>query len=298
MDFIKSLRVFKSVADFRSFSKTSEKLEMPKSAVSDYVLSLEKNIGTKLFHRTTRRVSLTQDGIEFYDKAQIILNLCEDATNQFNSPKNQVSGRLRIDMPIGIAQKLLIPKIPLFLDANPNLKLELSATDRPTDVIQEGFDCVIRIGQPHSNNLGCRKIGEIPVINAAAKKYMEKFGNIRELSDLENHYLVDYDTQFGPHNAVFEYIDCSEVRQVRMNSLIRVNNTIAYQSACLAGLGIIQNPITGLKEYLLSGELIRILPNFEPPPLSISVITPQKYNIPKRTMVFIEWFESLMPEYI
>ncbi len=298
MDFFKSLRIFKSVADFRSFSKTSEKLEMPKSAVSDYIQGLEKRLGARLFHRTTRRVSLTQDGIEFYDKAQEILNLCEDATNQFNVSKNQISGRLRIDMPIGIAQKLLIPRIPLFLENNPNLKVELSATDRPSDVTQEGFDCVIRIGQPQSINLGCRKIGEIPVINVASKKYIEKFGFIKQLSDLESHYLIDYDTQFGPHNAVFEYMDGSEVRQLGMNSLIRVNNTIAYQSACLAGLGIIQNPITGLKEYLASGEMVRILPNLEPPALPIWILTPQKYNIPKRTMAFIDWFESLLPAYL
>lgn len=298
MDFLKSLTIFKAVADLHSFSKAADRLQTPKSAVSEYVSSLERQIGTKLFNRTTRRVSLTQNGIEFYESAHAILLLCEDTINQFKPNKSQISGRLRIDMPIGLAQKLIIPKIQEFMQMYPNLKLELSSTDRSTDVIQEGFDCVIRSGHNLSVNLGCRKIGAIPVINVASKNYLDRFGPLSDLKDLEHHFLIDYDTEFGPHDPVFEYWDGFEIRKIRMNSLIRVNNSIAYKSACLAGLGIVQSPITSLREFLMSGEVIRILPDFEPPPLPISILTPQKYHIPKRTIAFIDWFESLLPKYL
>lgn len=297
MDKIKSLEIFKKVADYRSFTKAADEMEMPKSAISAHIARLEDEIGVKLFFRTTRMVNLTHHGIEFYERAQNILFDFDEAFTQYKNGHEKISGKLRIDMSIGLASKLIIPKLSEFMEKYPNLTLELSSTDREVDVIQEGFDCVLRVGSKQNLGLGQKIIGEKPMVNCASKTYIEKYGAIEKLEDLSKHFLVDYDTKFGPPNAVFEYQFGKETREINMQSKIRVNNSISYSLACRAGFGIIQVPFAGVRDYLQSGELVRILPEYEPSPLIITLITPQRRNIPLRTQVFIDWVESLMPEY-
>lgn len=297
MDKIKSLEIFKKVADYKSFTKAAYEMAIPKSAISAYIASLENEIGVKLFYRTTRTVNLTQHGIEFYERAQNILFDFDEAFTQYKNGREKISGKLRIDMSISLASKLIIPKLSEFMEKYPNLSLELSSTDREVDVIQEGFDCVLRVGNKQNLGIGQKIIGEKPMVNCAARLYIEKYGKIEKLEDLSQHYIVDYDTKFGSPNAVFEYQVGKETIEIHMKSKIRVNNSISYTLACRAGFGIIQVPYAGVREYLQSGELVRILPDYEPSPLSITLLTPQRRNFPLRTQVFIDWVESLMPEY-
>lgn len=297
MDILKSLEIFKKVADFQSFSRAANDLETPKSAVSAQIAKLETNLGVRLFNRTTRHVSLSQNGRDFYEIAQRLLFDADEALNYFKHNNEKIQGILRVDMPLGMASNLIIPKLADFIAIYPNLSLDLSSTDRVVDVVNEGFDCVIRVGLQHNLGLGNRVIGQMPIVNLASAEYLQKYGEINELSDLKNHYLVDYDTEFGASNSVFEYQEGNVLKSVAMNSKIRVNNSTSYQSACIAGFGIIQTPMAGLLANITNSKLRRILSNYEPKPLNITLLTPTRRNIPLRTQVFIDWVESLMPEY-
>lgn len=297
MDIIKSFEIFKKVADLQSFTMAADELNLPKSVVSAQISKLEEHLGVRLFFRTTRKVSLSPNGQDFYERAQNILADCDEAFNYFKPDNEKISGRLRVDMALGMASKLIIPKLSEFMNNYPNINLEISSTDRNVNIIEEGFDCVLRVGYSDAPFLGCRIIGKKPIINLVSNQYIEKYGQVNNLDDLQNHYLIDYDTQFGVPNAIFEYAVNGQVKHINMRSKIRVNNSIAYRLACIAGFGIIQCPIAGVRDDIAQGNLKRILVGYEPLPLNIYLITPQKRNIPKKTKVFIDWVESLMPEY-
>lgn len=297
MDLMKSLEVFIKVAELSSFSNAADDLGMPKSAISTYVSSLERDLGARLFLRTTRKVILTNEGREFYQKAEKLLFEADELKAFFKDEKEKVSGILRIDMPVGMARKLVFPKLNEFLDKFPNLRFEISSTDRMVDVLYEGFDAVIRIGGEVGNIYGHKLIGNKPVVNCISPNYAEKYGIPTSIKDLHNHMIINYSLDFSQPNPVFEYLDGKEAKQVRLMSKVTVNNSISYISACLVGQGICQTPYRGVKEYIDNGQLIRILSDFEPAPLPIYFISPQKRNIPRRTIAFLDWIEGMMGEY-
>ena len=151
MDKIHAMQLFVRVAELESFSRAAETLTLPKGSVSRQIQALENRLGTQLLHRTTRRVSLTQDGMVYYERAKDLLANLDELDGMFLHDPSSISGRLRVDMPVAVARNLVIPKLPAFLQHYPGIELELSSSDRLVDVIREGFDCVVRveIGRAH-----------------------------------------------------------------------------------------------------------------------------------------------------
>ncbi len=297
MDFQKSLLIFKKVADLKSFTNAADDLELPKSVVSASIARLEAKIGTRLLLRTTRQVQLTTDGSAFYERAEKILFDANELETMFRHSSEKIGGILRVDMPIGMAGKLVLPNLWEFVEKYPRLMLELSSTDRNVDIVYEGFDCVIRVGKNSDHNAGIRELGKKPVINCISKTYADKYGIPKSLADLKNHYVVDYALRFTEKNPCFEYYDGNKTMEMPMKHIISVNNSVAYHSACLAGFGIVQIPYIGVKELIETGVFIEILPEHKPLPMPIYFLTPQKRNLPARTRAFLEWLETKMDEY-
>jgi len=160
MDRIQPLRVFARVAEMRSFTKAADSLGLPKASVSAQVQALETEIGARLLHRTTRQVQLTHDGLSFYERAKDIIADLDELTGTFKSAGSQLAGRVRVDMPSRMARLDIIPRLPEFFAAYPNIHLEIGATDRYVDLVHEGYDCVIRSGKLPDSNLIARQIGE------------------------------------------------------------------------------------------------------------------------------------------
>ncbi len=297
MDFQKSLMIFKKVADLKSFTNAADDLELPKSAVSAAIARLEQKLGTRLLLRTTRQVQLTPDGSSFYERAEKILYDAHELENMFRANIDKISGTLRVDMPIGMAQKLVIPSLWEFIDKYPRLNVEISSTDRNVDIIYEGFDCVIRVGKNNDNNAGIRELGKKPVINCISRTYAEKYGIPKSLEDLDSHYVVDYALNFTEKNPCFEYFDGNKTIEAPMKHMISVNNSVAYHAACMSGFGIIQIPFIGVRDLINSGDIIEILPHYKPLPMPINFLTPQRRNLPARTIVFFNWLETKMDDY-
>ncbi len=197
MDKIHAMQLFIRVADLESFSRAAETLALPKGSVSRQIQALESHLGVRLLHRTTRRVQLTQDGMVYYERAKDLLSNLDELDGMFQHDPASISGRLRVDMPVGFAKKLVIPHLPTFLQQYPGIELELSSSDRLVDVIREGFDCVVRVGALKDSGLIARPLGKLTQINCASPDYLARFGYPQSLEDLADHALIHYASTLG-----------------------------------------------------------------------------------------------------
>ena len=294
MDRLLSLKVFIKIAETGSFTKTGEILGLPKASVSAYVQNLEEEIGTRLFSRTTRKVTLTSDGEIFLNKSIDLISDLDDLENLFKKDHGDLSGKIRIDMPIGFSKSIFMPNLKSFLEKNPKLEIELSTTDRRVDVITEGFDLVLRVGPLHDSSLIVKKIGELKIINVASREYVKKYGNPKNIDELKKHKLVFYSTNLNSHREGFEYYDGEKYRTIKMQGNLVVNNSETYLKACLIGLGIIQIPLIGVGELLKSGDLVEILPKIKAEPMTVSLLYPHRKNLSRRTQIFIDWMIEIL----
>ncbi|HET9954957.1 MAG TPA: LysR family transcriptional regulator [Polyangiaceae bacterium] len=290
---LETLRVFVKVAELGSFTRAGQHLRLSKSRVSLRVQELETRVGSRLLQRTTRAVQLTPDGEQFCERARRLLNDAEELAAFLQAP-SALRGRVRLDLPIALARNLVIPRLPEFLTAHPQLELELSTTDRRVDLVQEGFDCVVRIGNLADSGLVARRLGELDLVNCASPSYLLKRGIPRSLADLAKHQVVHYSLRFGADAPSFEYHDGERYRELPMASVITVNNGDAYRDACLAGLGITQIPRIGARSSLASGALVEILPDFAAAPMPIWLVQGHTRNVPKRVRVVMNFLAQLI----
>ena len=202
-----ALMLFCRVAEMMSFTRAAESLGIQKGRVSAVIRQLEADVGATLLHRTTRSVQLTEDGRAFYSRARDLLAEAEALQSMFADKGVPLRGRLRIDMPTVLAQTLFIPALPQLMEAHPDLEIELSSTDRRVDLVQEGFDCVIRLGPVVDDTLIARPMGKLRMINAASPGYLERFGTPQTIEDLlsQGHRMVHYIRNFGSKPDGWEY---------------------------------------------------------------------------------------------
>jgi len=298
MDKIHAMQLFVRVAELESFSRAAESLSLPKGSVSRQIQALENRLGTALLHRTTRRVSLTQDGMVYYERAKDLLSNLDELDGMFQHDPSSISGRLRVDMPVGVARNLVIPKLPAFLQQYPGIELELSSSDRVVDVIREGFDCVVRVGTLNDPGLIARPLGKLSVINCASPAYLTRFGYPESLDDLGSHAVIHYAATPGTRSQGFAFFNGSATQWVKTGGILTVNSTETYHAACIAGLGIIQAPRVGVREYLRARKLIAILPQYRAKPLPVSLFYPHRRHLSRRVHLFMEWLTSLTKAYV
>src|SRR5215471_8876365 len=168
MDTFEAMQVFVRVAEEASFTRAAEGLGVLKATVSVAVQQLENSLGTRLLHRTTRKVQMTLDGQVYYERCKELLSELDNLQTMFQQSGEALIGRLRVDMPTGLARLHVIPRLTEFLEAHPQIEFELSTTDRLVDPVQEGFDCVLRAGAPRDPQLIARPLGRLTFINCAS----------------------------------------------------------------------------------------------------------------------------------
>lgn len=232
-----ALIIFARVAELKSFTQAAESLGIKKGRASLVVRELEHDIGTTLLHRTTRTVQLTEDGRAFYSRARDLLSEAEELKSMFADEGMPLRGRLRVDMPAVLAQSVVIPALPQWLNAHPELELELSSTDRRVDLVQEGFDCVVRLGPIVDETLIARPLGHLRMINAASPGYLDRVGMPQTIDDLlhQGHRMVHYMRNFGSKPDGWEYPTGEGYKSLMLPGTVRVNSVPAYHEAGLAG---------------------------------------------------------------
>jgi DNA-binding transcriptional LysR family regulator len=294
MNQLEAMQIFVRVAELASYTRAAESLGMPKASMSTAVQQLESEFGTQLLHRTTRKVQMTLDGRACYERCKDLLADMDELRSMFQQGPQALRGRLRVDMPTGVARTTVIPQLPAFLHQHPLLQIELSCTDRKVDLVREGFDCVMRVGSVDDSSLIARPLGAFAISNYASPEYVRTHGEPRDAADLANHQLIHYVGTLGAKSMGFEYHDGTGYRTVDMPGLITVNSTEAYQESCLAGLGIIQAPTAGLRHLVEQGRLVEVSPHFRAEPMPVWLLYAQRRNLSRRVQVFMSWVAELM----
>lgn len=190
MDRIDLFRIFSRVVECASFTRAADTLGMPRSSVSAAVQELEGRVGARLLHRTTRKVAPTQDGAAFYERCQRVIADVEDTENLFRQASSQPSGRLRIDVPGRIGRLVIAPALAEFLDLYPQIDIDLGVTDRAVNLMEDGMDCVLRVGPLSDSALVARPIGTLALTNVASPAYLARHGTPLAPGDLGQHWRL------------------------------------------------------------------------------------------------------------
>ena len=295
MNKFEAMQRFLVVAQTGSFTKSAEQLGLPKSAVSQSVQLLEKSLGTRLFQRSTRRVTLTDDGEQFLPKCRAILHDLDLLESQFQQGGDEIKGSIKVDMPGRFLCNFVLPHLEQWRQTYPNVTLKLSSNDYQVDLIKQQVDFVVRVGELNDSALICRKLTQFSMLNCVSPSYIKKYGMPQKLEDLQHHLLIDYNATLGSRLATFDYQDQhGNPQQVAMASSVSVNTTEAYLTACEAGLGIIQVPKISIDKAILAGELVSVLDDYVYQSMPVSMLYPSRRQVPKRVQLFMDWLDALV----
>ena len=298
-DRLEQYRIFMQVADRGSFTRAADALGLPRATVSTVVQRLETQLGTRLLHRTTRQVSLTPDGEQLLERLRPLLLDADGIECMFAPQAHQVAGRLQVEVPSRIARKLVVPALPMWLKRYPHMQLVLGSSDRSANLVQEGIDCVIRIGAVADSSLVARPLGALRMVNCASPAYLHAHGIPVALDDLSLHRTVGYASPSSGRVLPWEYLDASgAVCGLDVLSAVVVNNAETYLACCRAGLGLIQVPRYDVQELLARGELVEVLPDWLPQPMNVTALYPHRRQYSSRLAVFIEWLQGLLNPHV
>jgi LysR family transcriptional regulator for bpeEF and oprC len=295
MELLQSMQVFAKLAELGSFTKAATAIQIGRPQVTRAIQELEAALGVRLFQRTTRKVKLTTEGERFYQRVEEILGNISDATSMFGRSGTTLRGRLRIDIPTAFAQRSFMESLREFTTAFPEIELVLGVTDRTVDLVSEGVDCVLRIGELPSSSLVARRIGNATMVTCAAPHYLRQFGEPLALGDLAAHRGVGFLS--GQHNrpVPWQFSADGEDRPHATRGAIIVNESNAYVQCGLAGFGILQAPGITVGQYLSSGELVEVLKPYRPQPRPVSVLYPSRTHLAPQVHAFVDWLRERFP---
>lgn len=294
MDRVRAMQVFAQVAEFGSFSKAAEHLGLPAATVTNTVQALERHLGVRLLQRTTRKVTMTEEGTLYLERSVRLLAELDDMDALFAAAGAKPTGIVRVELPERLARLKIVPLLPDFFRLYPDIQLKLGATDRFVDLVGEGVDCAVRVGPLADSTLVARRVGVMEQVNVGSKDYLDRHGRPRSLSDLSGHLAVNYFSSRTGRDLPWEYVEAGEVRTLKVRSVVSVSSSDAYLACCRAGLGLIQAPRAGIEEHLQSGELEEVLPSFKPAPLPVSVVFSHNKQMSPRVRAFVDWVAAIL----
>lgn len=286
------MSIFVQVVELRSFTKAADTLQLHRPTVSKFIQQLEDDLGVKLIHRTTRSLSITVEGEEVYQRAKELLNNVSDMMATF-SPNQPPHGRLRISAPLALSHTILIPSLSEFQALYPQIEIVLIASDRLTDLISEGIDCVIRLGELVDSSFICRRIGEAQMATCATTSYLEKYGIPLTPDDLVHHKAINFFSENSREVMEWKFIMDGKVISRRPGSNMLVNNSDVLLSCGLAGLGILHALRTALEPHIHSGRLTEILADYRTVTKPVSILYPDRRYLSPTVRAFIDWFSEV-----
>lgn len=288
MDRFDAMRVFARVAERRSFTLAAEDLGLPRSTITDAVKQLEGRLGVRLLQRTTRVVRTTLDGEAYYHRCVRLIADLEDAEAVFSGASP--SGLLRIDVHGTQARHFLLPGLQVFLDRYPDIRLHISETHQPVDIVREGYDCIVRAGHLAASPLIGRKLAELKRGTFASPEYLARFGTPHVPEDLfDGHQMVGLLSSDTPSVAPFAFVVAGKARELTLPTVVTVTGPETNVASACAGLGLIQVPRYRVASELASGALVEVLTDFPPSPLPVHVLYSHTRQLSPRLRVFIDW---------
>jgi DNA-binding transcriptional LysR family regulator len=290
MDKFKEMQAFVAVADAGSFVAGADLLENSKAAISRYVAQLEERLGVRLMHRTTRTLSLTDEGHAFLVHCKETLALINDAEEQIQNKRKAPNGLIRISAPLTFGILHLAPLWGKFTARYPNVQLEITLSDRVVDLVEEGYDIAVRIARLPSSTLICRTLASTTLILCASPKYLKLHGKPKQLSELKHHSVINYTYLATGDEWVFQ--GPGGESRVKIAPKIRTNNGDTCRSAALAHQGIVLQPSFLVEEDLRAKHLIELLPEFKSTALGIYAIYPSRKLVSPRIRALVDFLAS------
>lgn len=253
---------FTAVVETGNFARAGDMLGLTPSGVSRAIARLETQIGVRLFDRTPRAVTLTDEGRRFYTQVTPLLAGLDEAAAEAAGTTAAVRGRLRLNADPSFARLILAPRLPDFLARYPALSLEIIVRDRLGDLVAEGFDVAVRFGEPEPSRLIARKLLETRIVACAAPAYLARRGTPRHPRDLENHECLMFRDPATGRPFDWEFHKGREIVEVKTEGRLVFNDLPTKLVACIAGLGITQAVEFGLEDFVARGELVQVLPDW------------------------------------
>ncbi|MCF5233212.1 MULTISPECIES: LysR family transcriptional regulator [unclassified Pseudomonas] len=296
MELLQSMRLFARLAELGSFTKAAESLDIGRPQVTRSIQELETSLGVRLFQRTTRKVALTAEGERFYERVQEILAGISAATSMFDRSGATLTGRLRVDIPTAFAQMEFIKSLKEFTVAYPGINMILGVTDRAVDLVGEGIDCALRIGDLPDSTLIARPIAMATMVTCAAPAYLREHGEPKTLDGLASHRGVNFLSGQSNRTLPWQFSVKGQDRAYVSNAGITVTESNAYVQCGVSGFGIIQAPGIAVAEHLDSRGLVEILKSYRPAPRPVSLLYPSRTHLAPQVQVFIEWLQERFPQ--
>ena len=275
------------IVDKGSFTAAAQELGMTKAMVSRRIAELEQRLGVRLLYRSTRQLTLTEEGEKYYRHCSKAVEALTEAELMLSASQQEVTGTLKMAVPIETGQLVVGRLVAKFLQAYPGLQVELELTNRVVDPISEGLDAVVRIGDMSDSNLAARRLWSTGKLLCASPAYLARSPAIKRPEDLANHERVTVSSGFLASHWCFE-LDGKEVL-VDPPSRFRVNNITCAREAAKAGLGLASIPAMLCQEELASGELVAVLPEWQQPKVSIYLLFPERQLMPRKLRAFIDF---------
>lgn len=292
---LNGMSVFIAVVDAGSFAGAAEQMDMSQPGVSRAIARLEARLGVRLFDRTTRAVSLTDEGGRFYDQIIPLLSGLEKAASNISSSATSVRGRLRVNIDPFFSRLVLGPRLEAFLKTHPDLTLELITRDQLGDMVVDGFDLAVRFGEPRVSTLRVRKLLETRILTVAAPAYLAQHGQPLQPQDLGEgrHVCIEFRDPDTGRPFQWEFHRNQERMHVETNGKLIVNDVGTMLSTCVAGYGIAQVMELSAEQLLAEGKLIELFPDWPDERFPLYALYLSGSYPPAKTRAFLDFVVAL-----
>lgn len=289
MNQVLAMRAYIRTVEAKSFSRAADQLELPRSTVSKLITDLEKHLGVKLIHRTTRSVNITAEGWEYYRRVVKLVADIDEAEQAVRGKKDKPQGHLRVDVQVSFAHNLLIPALPEFNEEYPDITMALGISDRTINIVGEGVDCAIRAGSVQDQTLVARKITDLEYVTCGSAAYFKSMGIPRTPQEVaDTHKKIIYFSSTTGRIVPLTFTRQGETLEIS-ESHFSANEGDGVINMMLAGMGIAQHLRAFIQPHLDSGRLISVLQDWHQPALPFYAVYRQNIHQNERLRVFIDW---------
>jgi LysR family transcriptional regulator, regulator for bpeEF and oprC len=290
------MEVFARVVELGSFSRAADRLEMANASVTTIVRNLENHLGVRLLNRTTRSLSLTDDGRAFYERSQRILAEVQETEDSLKQTRVKPQGRLRVDMPTSIGRLYVVPALPRFTAQYPDLKINLTLNDQVTDLVEEAVDLVIRVGTLHDSTLVARKIYDTRLVACASPEFIARFGEPQTPHELGRFSCLGYFALDLGRIRSWRFEKDGESYEQHPDGSFHVNSMEALADAGVAGAGVVYIPDNIASRPIAAGLLKPILHDWCNVTTPVWVAWPQNRHLSAKVRAFADFVTGLVPK--
>lgn len=286
----KQIETFVAVAAKGSLSAAAQAEGVAPAMIGRRLDALEERLGVKLFVRTTRKLTLTFEGSAFLEDCQRILRELYNAEASVSAGGVKASGHLRVSAPAGFGRKHVVPLVPLFASAHPDVTVTLDLSDRLVDLVNEGFDCAIRLGELPDSSLVSLRLGENRRVCVAAPGYLERHGAPATLDDLARHNCLALAANANQQRA-WSFMRDGEVVSIKVSGTMECSDGAVLHEWCLAGYGLAWRSWWEVGADIAAGRLLCVLDRFAAPPVGIHAVFAQRRHLPLRVRLFLDFLK-------